>query len=441
MLVDDHLYDNERKAFKIFLVSIIGIILILFSGVFLGFSIRNSTLVNDIVFSCSRSISEQIVLPRRWSAEFGGVYVKKGPGVESNPWLDHPDLEAVDGTMLTLRNPAIMTRELSELADTQAGYRFRITSLKPKNPANEPDDFERRSLTAFETGLTELWETEINKSGNEFRYMGALRTEASCLQCHSDQGYKEGDIRGGISVSYKITDMEQNLRKNTMSTLLVTLVLSILTGCIVYVFISRLRRELERTRKDLSRAATEDALTGLYNRRFTMQRFSQEVEKAIRTKADMACAILDVDDFKSVNDLFGHQSGDMVLKESASAMLECTRSYDIVSRYGGEEFLILFPGVDSSAALQACDRIRSSVAQKTNAALGGKRIVTVSIGISDLGSVLIKSSIPIDVLLDKEDKSDGGTGLIERLLKEADDALYQAKGSGKNRCVIHGASL
>ncbi|GAB1455212.1 hypothetical protein MASR2M48_05190 [Spirochaetota bacterium] len=128
---------------------------------------------------------------------------------------DHPDLEAVDGTMLTLMESCHHDEELSEPADTQAGYRFRITSLKPKNPANAPDDFERRSLTAFETGLTELWETEINKSGNEFRYMAALRTEASCLQCHSDQGYKEGDIRGGISVSYKITDMEQNLRKNT----------------------------------------------------------------------------------------------------------------------------------------------------------------------------------------------------------------------------------
>ncbi len=439
MLVEDHLEANERKAFNIFIASLIGIMLILFSGVFIGFSIRNSMLVHDVILNRGRSIFQQIVLTRQWSAEYGGVYVKKSPGVESNPWLDHPDIEAVDGTMLTLRNPAIMTRELSEIANTQEGYRFRITSLKPKNPSNAPDDFERRSLTAFEAGLTELWEIETNNTANEFRYMGALRTEASCLQCHADQGYEEGDIRGGISVSYKIADIEQDLRNNTITTLFVTLVFSILTASIVYIFLSRLRKELKKTRKDLSKAATEDALTGLYNRRVAMQRFSQEVEKAIRTKADIACAILDVDDFKSVNDRFGHQAGDKVLKETASSMLECTRTYDIVSRYGGEEFLILFPGVDSSAALQACDRIRSSVSLKTHVALGGKRVVTVSIGISDLGSVLKKSNSAADVLSDKEETSDNTACLVERLLKEADEALYKAKDSGKNRCVIHGS--
>jgi len=427
---------DERKAYRIFLVSLTMIILILFSGIFLGVALRNTTLVKDVIVERGQALFQQIVLTRRWAAEYGGVYVRKNPGVESNPWLVHPDLQAADGSMLTLRNPALITREISEIASRQAGYRFRITSLKPINPGNAADDFERRSLQSFETGRTEAWETIDGPEGKEFRYMGALRTEASCLTCHAVQGYKEGDVRGGISVSFEVGSVERELARNVMFIIIAALLVTALTLTMVFMFVMRLRHELDRVRDELARAASTDALTGLFNRGFVMERLGQEVEKAIRTGTELACAILDADDFKSVNDTDGHPTGDLALKTIAESLQANARTYDIVARYGGEEFIIVFPGVGVSAALVACERIRESIAQNTAAVMPRKRAVTVSIGLADLTSIL---AIPAMAAQTQNRKSGRSLELVELLLRNSDSALYKAKSAGKNCCSLYGS--
>ena len=425
---------DERRAYRIFLVSLTLIILILFSGIFLGVALRNTTLVKDVILERARSLFQQIVLTRRWAAEYGGVYVKKGPGVESNPWLIHPDLEAADGSMLTLRNPALITREISEIAARQEGYRFRITSLKPLNPGNAPDDFERRALESFETGGTESWETIDGPAGKEFRYMGALRTEASCLACHAVQGYREGEIRGGISVGFEIGSVERELARNVAFIIAAALAVTALTLTMVFMFVLRLRRELDRVRGELARAADTDALTGLFNRGCIMDRLLQEMEKAVRTGTDLSCAILDADDFKSVNDTDGHPAGDLALKAIADSLRENARAYDIAARYGGEEFLVVFPGIGASAALAACERIRASIARSTAAVMPRGRSVTVSIGLADLSSVLAS---PETAPRPQDQKKVRSPQLVEVLLKNSDAALYAAKAAGKNRCALH----
>ncbi|PKL24784.1 MAG: hypothetical protein CVV47_10155 [Spirochaetae bacterium HGW-Spirochaetae-3] len=121
MLDTTEIERDERKAFKLFKASLAAILIVMFASIFIGIAIQNTVLINDIVLERGRSLFQQIVLTRRWAAEYGGVYVRKGPGVESNPYLIHPDLEATDGSILTLRNPSLITREISEIAARQDG--------------------------------------------------------------------------------------------------------------------------------------------------------------------------------------------------------------------------------------------------------------------------------------------------------------------------------
>ena len=433
---------DEGKAYRMFLLSLGAMIILLFAGIFLGMAIRNASLVQEIILERGRSLFQQIVLTRRWAAEYGGVYVRKGPGVESNPWLEHPDLEAADGSLLTLRNPALITREISEIAALQDDYRFRITSLKPINPGNAPDDFERRALEAFESGVLELWDTIEGQAGREFRYMGALRTEASCLACHAVQGYREGDVRGGISVGFPVERVRKELQHSALLIIIAATLISVLTLVAVYIFVTRLRRELGRLREELEIAASTDSLTGLYNRRYALDRFTQEANKAIRTGTPLVCAIIDADDFKALNDEHGHPVGDVALKAIALSMKETLRIYDTPSRYGGEEFMIVLPGLDGKGAKVVCDRLRETIAEKTTAALPGGKVVTVSIGLDDLAS----ASSELSPLAGRTATQATGQGtgrrldvseLIETMLKHADSALYKAKASGKDCCVVY----
>ena len=102
---------------------------------------------------------------------------------------------------LTLVNPAYMTRQVHELALEQYGNRGHITSLNPLRPENRADPWETKALCAFEEGVTEVSSLEVIGDLEYFRLMRPMVTEESCLKCHADQGYRVGDIRGGISVS------------------------------------------------------------------------------------------------------------------------------------------------------------------------------------------------------------------------------------------------
>lgn len=158
------------------------------------------------ILSTARAFFAQIVVTRRWVAQHGGVYILKKTGVKTNPYLlEIPDLVVditdTQGRVYTLRNPAIITREISELAEQIGIFKFHITSLKLKNPDNAPDDFEIEALQDFERGEKEAWRYEEDDNQRWFRYMAPLYVEESCLQCHGDLGYSVGDVRGGISVT------------------------------------------------------------------------------------------------------------------------------------------------------------------------------------------------------------------------------------------------
>ena len=144
------------------------------------------------------------ILYRRWNAMHGGVYVPVTEETQPNPYLsDVPerDLITPSGRHLTLINPAYMTRQVYELMKENYGVRGHITSLNPIRPENKPDTWETQALRAFESGKTEISSIEKIEGKEYFRLMHPFVTEENCLKCHAKQGYREGAIRGGISVS------------------------------------------------------------------------------------------------------------------------------------------------------------------------------------------------------------------------------------------------
>jgi signal transduction histidine kinase/ActR/RegA family two-component response regulator len=160
--------------------------------------------ITDLATATARAAFEKDLSYRRWNAMQGGVYVFASEFTPPNPNLSHlpdRDLITADGRTLTRVNPAYMTRQVHELAGESSGVRGHITSLKPIRLENGPDVWEREALERFESGTEEVAEVVGEGGVARLRLMGRLLTEESCLTCHASQGYKLGEVRGGISVS------------------------------------------------------------------------------------------------------------------------------------------------------------------------------------------------------------------------------------------------
>ncbi len=400
---------SEIRSFRVFLVSASLAVALCISGGFLGMAVKQRQLIREEMLNRARRDFANIVLMRQWNANYGGVYAEKKPGVVSNPYLEHPDLTATDGRVFTKKNPALMTRELSELIQKDQGYAFHITSLNPLNPHNGPDGLERAALEAFAQGARERFWIEPLQGVETYRYMAPLLVEASCLTCHAKQGYRVGDIRGGISVSFRVSELQAQLHQNmALVVTLATLTTLLLLGAIYFLF-RQLVRRLKEARAQLEYLAASDALTGLANRRSIMQALDEELERHQRSGEPFSCTLLDVDHFKLVNDTYGHLVGDAVLRQIALQLKVTLRTYDRVGRYGGEEFLCLLPGADLATARVAAERLREAIHAKVTSGQGEK----------------ISASFGIAWWQPDEDAT--------QLLARADQAMYRAKMDGRNR--------
>jgi len=170
-----------------------------------GWNVRNEKrLSNEVAIFQARAFFQEIVTTRYWNASHGGVYVPITEDVQPNPFLDDPDRDiiTVNGLALTKINPAYMTRQIAELASVRNLVWFHITSSNPIRPANAADSWELAALKSFMSTSQEYSQFIESDDGKKvFRYMAPLWVERPCLKCHAKQGYKEGDLRGGISIS------------------------------------------------------------------------------------------------------------------------------------------------------------------------------------------------------------------------------------------------
>ncbi len=185
--------------------------------------------------------------------------------------------------------------------------------------------------------------------------------------------------------------------------------------------ISSLRRELSVSRRKLQSSLTviremaiHDDLTGFFNRTHLMDLIETESNRSIRTGDVFSLAMIDIDKFKNINDTYGHQTGDYVLKTFASVLRSVLRKTDFCGRYGGEEFLVVLTQTDLQAAQIFAERIRDCVEKSLFPSLGPDSKVTVSIGLTAY----------------KMQEN------IERTIARADEALYMAKNGGRNRVEV-----
>lgn len=175
--------------------------------------------------------------------------------------------------------------------------------------------------------------------------------------------------------------------------------------------------ENARLHRTIQRQALVDSLTGLANRRLCEAALEKEIARAERFSEPLALVLADLDDFKRINDAYGHPAGDEVLREFASTLQDCIREIDLAGRWGGEEFIVVLPGTDLEGGVRLAERIRAALAKRDAVSPTGDRLsTTASFGVAYYE----------------------GSGTPADLLGAADTALYEAKRTGKNRVVPAG---
>ncbi len=193
------------------------------------------------------------------------------------------------------------------------------------------------------------------------------------------------------------------------------------------VLYERLRKKndsLEKANKQIRYLYQRDALTGCFNRRYMNEHLPREIRRALRYRRSLSVALCDLDHFKTINDLHGHQCGDHVLQEFVKSVNELIRTdSDWLARYGGEEFLMVLPETSLANATRLAERLRVYLEKKTFNCQGEAIHMTVSFGVTGFSADRLPESVKAD-----------------DILRRADEYLYQAKNDGRNR-VVSGAFL
>lgn len=375
-----------------------------------------------IAQNVARAYIDKDILYRNWNALHGGIYVPTDRGVAPNPFYPpsvlERDVTTPSGRHLTLINPAYMTRQIYELAQQDHKVSERISSLNPLRPENKADAWEESALRNFKHGDLEAISVVTEDSIRYVRLMRPLVTEESCLPCHVSQGYKQGEIRGGISIRMPMSLFETALRKQVGLLCAGHGIMWLLGLSGLYVGYTGLKRrnlerdlateELQRLNVMLERQATTDSLTGICNRRKFLEMLQAKIQEAQRYGMPLALVFFDIDHFKTINDTYGHEAGDKVLQELTRIVTGMIRQTDTFARFGGEEFVIIVYNNDVRTGLELAEKIRSCVGQHCFPQMGS---VTCSFGVAQF--------YPDDT--------------AETIIKRADDAMYVAKQAGRNR--------
>lgn len=397
-------------------------ITVILAIVFVTHHSRIERLSERILLQQARALFGELVLTRKWVNSHGGVYVKVRPDVAPNPFLTSQigvkaTLTATDGSLYTLINPAIAVREISEISEKEGAFKLHVASLDPVSPVTrKPDNFERNALLSFEQGKEEMFVIEESEHGPHYRYMAPVKFDKKCNKCHAFQHLKQGDIRGGISISIPMAEVRQQLIDNRYFSFYSAIAVLVVLFTILAMISSKFVQKLQAAQHELELSASTDGLTELFNRKTGYERLAEELSKYQRSSKPLSCLMLDVDHFKQINDRYGHLVGDQVLKQLAGILKKFSREYDILCRYGGEEFLVILPETELVTALMIAERYREKIAETAIEVEHQEIYLTASIGVTQAHT----------------DGSESRDSLIGR----ADAALYQAKEQGRDQIIV-----
>lgn len=370
--------------------------------------IRASAL--DIVRLQGESVFQLLEVMRVWN-ENTGIYTLSSATSSSTS-----SYSGSNGQDFYRLNSAHMTKEIGDLLSDQ-GTTVIFSSLQLTNPENKPDEWTKKALLGFEAGNT----VSVDTFDGGYRYLAPLKMREACMECHQHQGYKVGDIRGGLGFVFSKEKVEGILKQlqyhSDRSHIFAVILLSIMFMALHYV-VNRFNFRLSEIRQDNKRLVEKvnrDLLTGVLSRDAIFHRIQHELSLYTRKNSSFALMMLDLDHFKQVNDTYGHLIGDEVLQAISDLVMSQLRDIDDMGRYGGEEFIIILTDTNVEGVKVVSERII-------------KAVESAEISVSSGDVIPITTSIGVTVAAYDDDIT------VKQLIKQADEALYNAKNDGRN-CV------
>ena len=241
---------------------------------------------------------DNMIITRNWNASHGGVYVKEHDGIKPNKYLKDNVMHSDENETYIKINPAWMTRQISELANKTSKSYYKITSLRPINPINKADEFEKEALEYFEKNRDEPYYMRFIKLDDgikKLNFMGSLKVTKNCLKCHAEQGYKIGDIRGGIRVVLPLNNYNSRMKiikERSFHNRVIVMIFGLIVGFLMSIYLRVIfyhQKDIERLNEELEDKVLQRTQELQEINATLEQRVADEVEKN-RKKDEMMLA-------------------------------------------------------------------------------------------------------------------------------------------------------
>lgn len=387
--------------------------------IFLGVSVRNIMEYRSIIKEIDHTAYSEAELLHEYFLSINEVYNTQylNSGVEIN-----------DKTIGFL--PSHAAPQISDIFVNKTSHKIilRNVSDQVRNIKNTPTRYEREAITYFKQNpQKKILTRNLNHDGkNFFFYAAPIKIEAQCLLCHGkredappyiryryDSGYdyKLGDVRGILSIIMDKGSFQEDAQQQYKDRFIYSVVIAAAVVALIFLIVWRTKRTEKDLLEKLKKMSFSDPLTSLYNRRKMIEYMTESHYILERYKEPYSLIMIDIDHFKLINDQYGHDIGDAVLKKISSVLQKNVRHTDHVARWGGEEFLILCPKTNWENAARLAEDLRQLIEASPVEMV---ERCTASFGVAQAS----------------ENDS------VEILIKRADEALYKAKASGRNRVCV-----
>ncbi len=321
----------------------------------------------------------------------------------------------------TLETKDLLFLIVQKIAEVMPVIRCSIVNVdKEKNSGNVLATFEDPGLDSITLNLEKYPEISRSVKDNNIVFIGDVATDPMLSEIR-DKIVGLG-IKSIIIMPIRYYDSEggslflrTSRKDNKFSENDLKLCQVIIEGAAVALKNAHLFNVMREEKLLLEKMVITDDLTRLYNHKYFVRRLEEEFKRAKRYHGSLSCMMIDLDNFKRINDTYGHQAGDKVLRDVARVLKTCVRETDIIARYGGEEFSAILPSSIREDAMRLAERIRSSVRDFRFDSIKEGEMITVSIGVATYPHPDITE--------------------IDNLIRKADNALYKAKEGGKDRVV------
>lgn len=358
-------------------------------------------------------------------------YPSKQTSVSDRKMENIPDNEARDfldiilnvnkSLFSTLETKDLLFLIVQKISEAMPVTRCSIVNIdKEKNTGHVLATFEDPALDSITLDLDKYPEITRSVTDNDIVYIGDVETDPT-LSAVRDKivglgiksivvmpiRYYEGE-KGSLYL--RTSRRDQEFSENELKLCQV-----IIDGATVALKNAQMFNMMREEKQLLEKMVITDDLTRLYNHRYFVRRLGEEFKRAKRYNGSLSCLMIDLDNFKRINDTYGHQAGDKVLKDVAKVLKKCVRETDVIARYGGEEFSVILPHSVREDALRLAERIRFAVRNFRFDGIKEKEMITVSIGVA---------TFPHPEISD-----------IDGLVRKADKAMYKAKEGGKDQVV------